>query len=228
MGKIVFWPTTNLSYDQPSGTNWVRKSRAHCTNLTNIRVRPAQRHRSSAWSFTLHRHAVSSPFRAMFHPLDCKISWNARPDCVAQPWRCFTTHRSLLQRRHSVADSNVSRIRQRRWREKGIPAQIRVNTGLVWADLFGWRARRDLCLRKAYCGATWWRGRLRQPGSSRVRFPMVSLKFFTDLILWPVFYQPLTEMSNRSYVYRPVRCEIHSILGGLLGCVSNVQQHATE
>jgi hypothetical protein len=24
------WLTTSLSYDQPSGTNWVRKSRAHC------------------------------------------------------------------------------------------------------------------------------------------------------------------------------------------------------
>jgi hypothetical protein len=31
MGKIV------LTYDQPSGTNWVRKSRAHCT-LCNIYV----------------------------------------------------------------------------------------------------------------------------------------------------------------------------------------------
>jgi hypothetical protein len=28
------WLTTNLSYNQPSGTNWVRKSRAHCTRLS--------------------------------------------------------------------------------------------------------------------------------------------------------------------------------------------------
>jgi hypothetical protein len=28
------WLTTNLSYDQPSGTNWVRKPRAHCIQLS--------------------------------------------------------------------------------------------------------------------------------------------------------------------------------------------------
>jgi hypothetical protein len=37
------WLTTNLSYDQPSGTNWVRKSRVHCTIKSTDSVAIAQR-----------------------------------------------------------------------------------------------------------------------------------------------------------------------------------------
>ena len=53
-----------------------------------------------------------------------------------------------------------------------------------------------ICVRGAPGGAVGW-GTALQAGRSRVRFPMVSLEFFIDIILLAALW-PLTEMSTRS------------------------------
>ena len=87
-------------------------------------------------------------------------------------------------------------------------------TAYVASVLFRFRDRacsvlRPLPLCVARGGAAGW-GNALQAGRSRVRFPIVSLQFFVDIILPDALglTQPLTEMSTRNIswgVKRPVR-----------------------